>query len=189
MKLQNVVKNFSDKKILDGFSYSFPKKGVFFIDGESGIGKTTLLNIIAGLEKVDSGSVELNRVAYLFQEDRLLEWVSVLENVICVTKKTQEDNKRCVDLLTRLGLEKEIHNMPSSLSGGMRRRVAIARTLMFNADTVLLDEPFKGLDQKTLENTIDVIKEFTKEKLVIIVSHENDKKYFDNHSVITLGKS
>lgn len=182
MKLLNVTKAFDKKQILNGFSYNFPEKGVIFIEGASGVGKTTLFNIISGLLKPDSGEVELEPVSYLFQEDRLLESVSVLENVMCVNN----DQKLCEKILTDLGLADELHSLPASLSGGMRRRVAIARTLAYNAKVVLLDEPFKGLDSGTLEKTIQTIKENTIDKLVLIISHETDKNYFENYNVISL---
>lgn len=182
MKLLNVTKAFDKKQILNGFSYNFPKSGVIFVEGASGVGKTTLFNIIAGLLKPDSGEVELEPVSYLFQEDRLLESVSVLENVTCVNK----NQKLCEIILASLGLAEELHSSPLSLSGGMKRRVAIARTLAYNAKVVLLDEPFKGLDTDTLKKTIYTIKEYTANKLLLIISHETDKNYFENYNVISL---
>lgn len=182
MKLLNVSKSFNDKKVISEFSYHFPKSGIIFVEGPSGKGKTTLLNIISGLIKPDCGEVELEPVSYLFQEDRLVESVSVLENVMCVN-----GNKDfCIKILSDLGLKNEICAFPVTLSGGMKRRVAIARTLAFDTNVVLLDEPFKGLDLITLEKTIQVIKQKTVDKLLIIVSHESDRKYFEKYNVITL---
>ena len=182
MKLLKVSKSFNDKKVISEFSYHFPKNGTIFIQGSSGKGKTTLLNIISGLITPDCGELELEPVSYLFQEDRLIESVSVLENVMCVNN----DKNHCIEILSNLGLKNEIYSLPVTLSGGMKRRVAIARTLVFGANIVLLDEPFKGLDLITLEKTIQVIKEKTADKLLIIVSHESDRKYFEKYDVITL---
>ncbi len=185
MKLEHVYKSFVDKEIITDFSYTFPKSGVFFIDGASGVGKTTLFNIISGLLKPDKGKVQIENVSYLFQEDRLLEGFSVFQNTNCVIKDIK-DTELCFTILSDLGLEQEIHSFPLSLSGGMRRRVAIARTLVYDANIVLLDEPFKGLDLDTLKKTIEVIKKHTKNKLLLIISHENVKEYFDNYITITI---
>jgi NitT/TauT family transport system ATP-binding protein len=188
MKIENITKRFDKKTIFENFSLELPQKGVVFIEGPSGIGKTTLLNIISGLTNVDRGKVEVQKVSYLFQEDRLLEWISVFENVFCVTNQNSNDKIKCETILEKLGLKDELNSFPSQLSGGMLRRVAIARTLVYDAEIVILDEPFKGLDVKTLENTINVIKENTKDKLLIIVSHQDDKKYFENYQVVNIGK-
>ncbi len=188
MNVTNLTKRFGEKVVFENFSCSFPEKGIVFIQGASGSGKTTFLNILAGIEKADSGEVFKEKVSYLFQEDRLLDWLSVFENVFCVTKRTPEDKSKTEEILSKLGLGAEFNSFPNTLSGGMKRRVAIARALVFNAKIVLLDEPFKGLDSETLKNTIEVIKENTKDKLVLIVSHENDKHYFENYSIIEIAK-
>ena len=182
MKLKNISKAFGNKQVLNNFSYEFPKKGVVFVSGVSGVGKTTLFNIIAGLIKPDKGNIELEPVSYLFQEDRLLNHVSVLENVTCVNN----DVEFCSKILSKLGLGNELSSMPQTLSGGMKRRVAIARTLVYNADIVLLDEPFKGLDINTLQKTVEIIKELTTEKLLLIISHEDDEKYFEEYNLIMI---
>ncbi len=182
MKLQNVYKSFGKKQVISDFSYDFPKKGIIFVDGESGAGKTTLLNIISGLLKPDSGEVQLETVSYLFQEDRLFEWTNVLDNVLCVNK----NKDLCIKILTQLGLGEELYSVTNSLSGGMKRRVAIARTLAYDANIILFDEPFKGLDKNTLEKTIKSIKINTVNKLVLIISHETDKSYFEDYEIINI---
>ena len=113
-------------------------------------GKTTLFNAIAGVLKPSAGEVDLcgKKVAYMFQEDRLFSDFTVLENVTCVTEEADSDIELSKTILKELGLENEIFSYPDDLSGGMCRRVALARTLVYNGDIVLLDEAFKGLDEE-----------------------------------------
>ena len=176
LTLKNITKKYGDKTVLDGFSYSFPEKGFVAISGMSGIGKTTLLNIIMGLEKADSGEIIWDisepKISCVFQEDRLLERESALENVLFVIKdRTEEEKKKAIRILEELGLGAELDTKAKELSGGMARRVAIARALAFAADIYIMDEPIKGLDAETRKQTIDTIRHWTEGKLLIMVSH------------------
>lgn len=156
-----------DRTVIKNFNISFPSKGVFCIFAPSGTGKTTFLNAIAGLVKF-SGNIEVKgKISYLFQEDRLLNWLNAKENILLV-----EPSKEKVEKYSKLfGVDVFINEMPQNLSGGMKRRVALVRTLAYDADVYLLDEPFKGLDEGNVFNVYEAIKEISKEKLVLVVTH------------------
>ncbi|MBQ9815302.1 MAG: ABC transporter ATP-binding protein [Lachnospiraceae bacterium] len=175
--LENVTKKYGDKLVLDSMSFEFPDSGFVAISGRSGIGKTTMLNIIMGLEKADSGRVKWQgdarpAISCVFQEDRLLERESALENVLYVLRDRGEaDAARAREILTELGLGGELDTRARDLSGGMARRVAIARALAYQADVYIMDEPIKGLDAETRQQTLDTIKKWTAGRLLIMVSH------------------
>jgi ABC-type nitrate/sulfonate/bicarbonate transport system ATPase subunit len=131
--------------------------------------------MIAGLEKPDSGlieGIEGKKTAFLFQDDRLFPWLTALQNVEAViTDKSRLPLAR--QILTELGLgsEKDLRSYPSELSGGMLRRVAIARTLAYGADVLIFDEALRGLDVANIENTVAVIKKYTAALTLISVTH------------------
>ncbi len=179
LKVYNISKSFGDKTVLDSFSHTFNKGTTTLITGASGSGKTTLLRIIAGLETADFGEIitdDKATVGMMFQEARLLPWKNVYENIAAVTKKGTPAG--IDEILKKLGLSGEGHSLPYKLSGGMRRRVALARTLLFPADIYLFDEPFTGLDAETAHKAAQTIREYTEGKTVIIVSH--DTSMFDD---------
>ena len=147
MRLENVSFSYGDKVILDGFSLSLPDEGVTALSGPSGCGKTTLLRLLAGLLTPESGSVDapgLARTAILFQEDRLLPAFSAAAQLKAVLPRGAE----VVDYLDAVGLASEADSPVEALSGGMKRRVALARALAYAGDKslLLLDEPFTGVD-------------------------------------------
>ena len=176
LELQNISKSFGEKVIFKDFSYNFKQNGVVFIKGASGCGKTTLLRIIAGLEKIDGGSViKEGSVSYLFQEDRLLPWLSASENIACVLSgKGKDKKKKSYDLLKTVGLEGSENADIRTLSGGMKRRVALCRALSVNPDILLLDEPMSALDKQTREVLLKVISDYAQNHLVIFVTHQDD---------------
>ncbi len=188
MKIRDLSVKFDQKTVLDGFSFDFTDGELYILEGVSGRGKTTLFNVIAGVLKHSAGEVDLcgKKVAYMFQEDRLFSDFTVLENVTCVTEKTACDIELSKTILKELGLENEIHSYPDDLSGGMCRRVALARTLVYNGDVVLLDEAFKGLDEETCKIAIETVLKYTQGKIVIIAAHMLDKNLFGKCTVINL---
>lgn len=168
--LDNVSVRFAEKVVLDRFSLSLPETGVVAVSGPSGCGKTTMARVLCGLQKPDGGSVsglKSGRISVMFQEDRLLPWRSVLENLLLVT-----DRETALQWLQRLQLEEEAESMPATLSGGMRRRVALARALAYEADLLILDEPFKGLDPALKQSIYPLIREQAKTRPVLLISHE-----------------
>lgn len=174
MKFENVSKSFGEKKVLKGFNATFKEGVATAIMGESGCGKTTLLRIIAGLEKADGGEVRKDgaRVAYLFQEDRLIESLSAFDNIRLVSKASDEEIKA---MLFEMGLGADIDGKVADFSGGMKRRVSIARALLFDAPLVLLDEPFRGLDEQTKAKVAAVMQKSLAQKTAILVTHSSEE--------------
>ena len=150
MRAEHLYKRFGDKPVLEDVSLTVPEGAVVCLMAPSGWGKTTLLRCIAGLEKPDSGTVRdvPERIGYVFQEDRLCGHMSAVENVRLVTGRRM-DLATIEAHLTELGLGGQLHQPVEELSGGQRRRVAIARAVCFGGGLLLLDEPFKGLDAET----------------------------------------
>jgi NitT/TauT family transport system ATP-binding protein len=176
IEIKHATKQFGEKFVLRDFSALFPEKGVLCLFGPSGCGKTTLLNCIAGLVRLDSGEVtgmENRRISFLFQEDRLLPWVSAEENIAAVLRGSRERNLReARALLVQVGLAGEADKRPHELSGGMRQRVAIARALAFGGNLYLMDEPFHALDDGSKQEIISLFREKTPDCLKILVTHD-----------------
>ena len=164
MRIKNLNFAYKDKIIFDNFNLECDNK-IICIMGESGKGKTTLLKLIAGLIKPDSGSIETSFInpSIMFQEDRLLRWFNVLDNVMLVS----EDKNKAVKLLNELDIDYNLEI--DKLSGGMARRVCLVRTLLYESDALLLDEPFKGMDDKLIDKVAKII--IRENKPVIITSH------------------
>lgn len=183
IKINNLSKKYGDKKIFENLSAELNTDGVLIIRGKSGFGKTTLIRMIAGLEKPDSGEIIKPgcNISFMFQEDRLIPFVSVLKNLTAVS-----DKKTAVKYLEMLGLENELDSPPSSLSGGMQRRVSLARALCFDSKLVILDEPFKGLDEKLKADICTLIKKESKSRDFIIVSHDTKDSELLGGKVIDL---
>lgn len=194
---QHIVKDYvtGDEVVhaLKGVSFSFRDQEFVAILGQSGCGKTTLLNIIGGLDQYTSGDLVINgrstkrysdqdwdtyrnhRVGFVFQSYNLIMHQNVLSNVELALTLTgvgkEERRKRAKDVLKRVGLEDQMYKKPTQLSGGQMQRVAIARALINNPDIVLADEPTGALDSETSIQIMDLLKEISEEKLVIMVTH------------------
>ena len=170
MKIIDLTVSYGDKPVLDRISLEIGD-GITCIMGDSGRGKTTLLRCIAGLVKPDSGEIvnPPRRPAFMFQEDRLFPWLNALENV----KAVCDDEEKARKLLKEVEVELEEHlnKMPSELSGGMKRRVALARTLGFDSDLIILDEPFKGLDEALTSRIAALIREKAAHVPVLVATH------------------
>ncbi len=170
---KNICKSFGEKVVLNNFSCEIPFGQISAVMGASGCGKTTLLRILSGLEKADSGEISGlsgKKISFLFQEDRLLPWLTVRKNVEAVI--TDKEKKPLAEqILAELGLESALDLYPRQISGGMARRVAIARALAYDADILILDEALRGLDAQNIENTARVIMKYSKGKTVISVTH------------------
>ena len=172
--VSGVTKRFQEKTVLFNLSLEIEKQSVFCLLGPSGCGKTTLLRILAGLEKADAGNVEgidLNRISFVFQEDRLIDHLSALSNAILPLSADANAKRAGMEALRCLGLQGEEKKRAKSLSGGMARRVAIARAMLQDADIVFMDEPFKGLDKENREKAIGFVKQYAKDKTLIVVTH------------------
>lgn len=171
--VKSIEKSFGQQTVLKDFSYTFPAGKTTCIMGESGCGKTTLLRIMMGLEKPDEGSVsgiQKGRVAVVFQEDRLCENLSAAANLRLVRKHLPQEEIE--EAFRRVRLEDAWKKPVRELSGGMKRRVAILRALLAEADCIIMDEPLKGLDEETKEQTIRYIRSRTDGRTLIMVTHE-----------------
>lgn len=180
IELKQVSVAFGDKQVLSDFSYRFERGGQYALFGPSGCGKTTLLRVIAGLQKPDRGEViraQEMRMAFCFQEDRLLPWYTVRENVAlalpCASKKDREKALRIAQTwLDRVGLCDEGDAYPCALSGGMKRRAALARALALDAPVLLMDEPFRALDETAHEEMLRLVRALAQGKTLILVTHD-----------------
>ena len=164
LELKNISKKFKDRQILSDFNLTVEKNKILAIVGPSGGGKTTLLRMLAGLEKIDSGEIiyngeslpideleKRNLLGFVFQDFQLFPHLTVLENLVLSPIKTMnmeknDAEKKAIELLEKLGLEKQINNYPTSLSGGQKQRAALARAMMINPKIIGYDEPTSALD-------------------------------------------
>lgn len=194
LKLKNVCKSYIFDKtksiVLDNITLDFKKGELVFILGTSGSGKSTLLNIIGGYLKCDSGEIWLdnicinklsnkklndyhsNVIGNIFQDYNLIEYLNVIDN-IKLALNDNENKKKINILLKQLGLYEKRKNIVNKLSGGEKQRVAIARALVNDPDIILADEPTGALDSKNSIEVMEILKKIAKNKLVIVVSHDN----------------
>lgn len=178
LEAKNLYKSFDGTVVLNDFSYKFDG-GVYILSEPSGAGKTTLLRILCGLEVADSGTVSKSpqaKTVMMFQEDRLLENLSVRANIMLAIQAHSQEQKqnareRITEALCAVGLEGTENKPVFELSGGQKRRVALLRTLFAGADILLFDEPLKGLDEALKQQVIGFVKPFVESKVVIWVTH------------------
>lgn len=190
----NVTFGYDDKNIFDGFSAQFEDGKINVILGGSGVGKTTLLALVAGSLKPTFGTVNgaEGGVAYIFQKDRLIPSISVYKNLDLVLKRTITDKKQRAetigDMLDKLEIGELAQRYPKQLSGGQAQRVAMARAFLYPANVLLLDEPFKGLDTALKARLISLLADLCKSspRAVIFVTHAIDECLLaaDNYYVL-----
>ena len=200
LQLKNITKDYisgdSTVHALKGISINFRKNEFVSILGQSGCGKTTLLNIIGGLDRYTSGDLIINgkstkefkdrdwdayrnySIGFVFQSYNLIPHQTILSNVelaLTISGVSKKERKeRAIKALEDVGLKEQIHKKPNQLSGGQMQRVAIARALVNNPDIILADEPTGALDTKTSVQIMDILKEISKDKLIIMVTHNPD---------------
>ncbi|MGH1463309.1 MAG: ABC transporter ATP-binding protein [Neptuniibacter sp.] len=172
----------TDQPVLGDIDCRVPSGQFIALVGPSGTGKTTLLNMVAGLESSELGSILINRkpvigqsdckISYIFQQPRLMPWLTVAENLKLVAPDSSAEDRE--QMLCRVGLEDKSDVYPRKLSGGMQRRVSIARAFLTQPDLLLLDEPFVSLDQPTAENLKVLLEELWQEHkpTVLFVTHD-----------------
>ena len=190
--LNNIKKRFFDKIIFDGFSYTFSDTGIYAVTGDSGVGKTTLLRMIAGLDNDYDGKIidgGVKNVSFAFQEYRLFPQLSALDNVMVASSEDNSDTKKeATELLLSLDFDENSINLkPHQLSGGMKQRVNIARAFMKKSSVLIMDEPTKELDRSLRKKLYDMILRESKKRLVIFVSHNIEDIAYLNANTITLG--
>ena len=201
LKIKDLSKNYHTKQdetlAVDNFSFDLKNGEFVAIVGPSGCGKSTILNILAGLDTKSSGEIILDdntKMGYMLQQDALFNWKTVLENCLLgleINKNLTKENKQYVlDLLNTYGLKEFIDNYPNTLSGGMRQRVALIRTLATKPDLLLMDEPFSALDYQTrLAVSDDVYKIIKSEKKsAIMVTHDIAEAISMADKIIILSK-
>ena len=188
--LRNLSKSYGENPVISDLNLNIKSGVTTCLMGPSGCGKTTLLRLIAGLEKPDTGEImsEARKISYVFQENRLSEDFSVISNIRFVVGKTM-NSEDIRNLLKEFELGDVIDKPVRELSGGMKRRVAIARALSATYDLLILDEPLKGLDEKLKQHVMEVIKNHTKGKTVIYVTHDSSEADVMGARVITLEKT
>ncbi len=178
MKITNLSKRFGKKILFNNFSLDIPDRGIIAIKGESGCGKTTLMRIIAGLDKKYSGKIEygnIKKISYVFQEPRLLPSCTALENAALPLGNTEEAKNTAKTWLTKLGLEDDLNTYPDELSGGMKMRVALARAFAYDGDILLLDEAFNGIDADRTKAIMDIVIDYSKKKPCFVVTHNREQ--------------
>ncbi len=176
IEIKSLTKSFDSKVVISDLSISFPSSGIVSLLGPSGCGKSTLINILAGILPFEKGSVSFSNdetISLAFQSPNLLSSLTALDNVNIVRGNKKENKEEAYLLLNQLGID-DVNKYPYELSGGMASRVNLARCLFKEADVYLLDEPFAALDEITAKKVIEVVKDKTKGKLVIIVIHDED---------------
>ena len=212
LEIKNINKSYKvgehKQKVLKDVSIKFRENEFVSILGQSGSGKTTLLNLIGGLDRYDTGDIIINgkstkhfkdkdwdayrnnSIGFIFQSYNLINHISILDNVEMgmtlsgVSKKIRKE--RAIEVLKKVGLEDHINKKPNQLSGGQMQRVAIARALANDPDIILADEPTGALDSKTSKSIMNLIKEISKDKLVIMVTHNEEIAFEYSSRIIKL---
>lgn len=187
--MKNVCKNFGTLEVLRNISFDIEKGETVVLCGPSGCGKTTLLNIISGIETLTSGSIEVasNKIAYVFQDDRLIPWKTALQNILFVMENP--DSSIAKRILKTVELENFENIKPSKMSGGMRKRLNLARALVVKPQLVLMDEPFSSVDLKTKFSLMDFLKSLLRGEIesALIVSHDPEEAAVLGDKIIIIG--
>lgn len=175
LEIRELSKRFGEKTLFEDLSLTVDRPMILW--ASSGWGKTTLLRILMGLETPDSGTVSgVGRVGAVFQEDRLCPQLTAVQNVELVLENTKSDYKQqIVRDFQRLGLDEAALDLPvRKLSGGQKRRAALLRAVWAESDTLLLDEPFTGMDPETMKKAASLLKERCQRKPVLLATHDRE---------------
>ena len=171
IRLHDISKAYAGHAVIEGLTLDLPECGLIGLSGPSGCGKTTLLRLLAGLDQPDSGTIDglaNQTISMVFQEDRLLPWLSALDNIAIVLGN--RDKARI--WLEHVRLDSFGDYYPAELSGGMKRRVALARALARPGNLMLLDEPFTGMDAELKTSLFDLLRRAAEDRPVILVTHD-----------------
>ena len=188
IEIKNLSKSYDGTPVLENMSLTLTNSKPVCLMGPSGRGKTILFNILLGLTAADSGQIkgtENKKFSAVFQEDRLCRQLSALMNLAIVLDKP--DKAELSLLLGKMGLtDDEIRRPVSQLSGGQKRRVAILRSLVSDSDVVLMDEPFKGLDEDTRRVVIAQVKELLAERILLVITHDEQDAELLNADIVEM---
>ncbi|WP_054028833.1 ATP-binding cassette domain-containing protein [Bacillus sp. FJAT-28004] len=211
IQIKNLIKRYDHSLILDDTSFTFPSKGLICILGASGSGKSTLLNMIAGFDSLYSGDITVwgtsisrlnadelcayrrENIGFIFQNYHLLSGYTVLENILLAcelnTSSEEENRRNAKELINKLGLTDKTDEKIENLSGGQKQRTAIARAIISNPRIVLADEPTGALDRSNSNEIMELLKEISKDRLVIVITHDQQVcSYADDVINIENGK-
>lgn len=186
LEFRNVSFAYGEKTVLKDFCFSAEEGVSTAVLGPSGFGKTTLLELAAGFLKPQKGVVvpfEHRKASFVFQEDRLLPWRTALENLTAVNVP----ESRAMDYLEKVGLDAAADKYPDELSGGMQRRLAIARALAFGGYLFFFDEPLRGLDIRTSAEILELIKTETTGKTALIITHSPAEAFLLCDRIVAAG--
>lgn len=177
IELKKINMSYGDTCVLDNITFDIEEKHITCIVGPSGCGKSTILNILSGRFKPDGGNIinlEGKKISYVFQKPRLIPWLSIVKNMEFVLGKTKEDNEKISYWLNLVELSGYEDAYPSKLSGGMEQRAALARAFMVQSELLLMDEPFKGLDEPLKLRMLNLVHRRWKEsqKTIVFVTHD-----------------
>jgi NitT/TauT family transport system ATP-binding protein len=183
IELNNISKNFDSLQVLKDFNISFKKNEISCLFGPSGVGKTTIANIVAKLVTIETGTIsgiENSLYSYVFQEPRLLKWYSVYDNIDFVLQDLYDNEKRKIitsNYIDMVELSEYKDYKPKTLSGGMAQRVSLARAFAYPSDILIMDEPFKGLDLKLKQEMMLSFQKLWQEskRTVIFITHDVDE--------------
>ena len=203
IRLENICKSYDNIEIIKNISFSLKKGEIISFLGKSGVGKTTLFNILAGFEKADDGKIFLQgeditnkkkNISYMTQKHLLLPYLNVLDNV-CLSFKIKGVDKKisyemAIPILEKFGLSKHMKKYPNELSGGMKQRVAFIRAYLKQSDLMLFDEPFSALDSITKESVYEWFKEMVKykQKTTIFITHDINEAIYLSDKIYILAK-
>ena len=189
--ITDLCKTFDDNEVLKNVNITLEDSSIYCLMGASGIGKTTLLRILMGLERADSGcisGIDTKNISCMFQEDRLIPDLSAIDNVRIVLRIKNNRDEIRNNLLSILP-DDSLDLPVSSLSGGMKRRVALARALSYPGKLIILDEPFTGLDKDTKLNVIDYILKMRNNLTLLIATHGTYDANLLGAEIIKLNKN
>lgn len=195
-RIENINKYYNDLNILKDISIEFDKYKTTCILGESGVGKTTLLNIISGITEKDFGEIigfQNEDISFVFQEDRLIPWKNVADNIRFVLDKkmNKEKNEKTIDKYLKLvNLEEYKYFYPKALSEGMRQRISILRAFIYPSNILIMDEPFKSLDINNKQIVIELFKKLCaiEKRTCILVTHDIDEALALGDKIVILSR-
>lgn len=192
VEIKGLIKNYDSTEVFGGLNLTVKANKVTVIMGASGSGKTTLLNCIAGLTPYDGEISGVNGASFVFQEDRLVPFMSVYENLDFTLQKSvnkAERKEKILAMIKSVGLEDKINSVPDELSGGQKKRVSLARAFLSDSNLILMDEPLNSLDLGLKIKIAQLVETLTEKynKTVIFVTHDIDEALTIADEIVVIG--